>query len=128
MGHTIEALKSVITAERIHRDYRHHPEDRFVLTAGAVPGPFLIISRATSLRRCSQTVTPLRLRTMKIGASWTTSPLSLPLLTTSPMALVLPTSTGTSSEPRKSQLFLPMLPPKLPVSTSEFLFCVALLV
>ena len=85
-------------------------------------GPLLTTSRSTSLRRCSQTVTPLRLRAMQIRHSGTTSLLLLPLLTSSPMALVLPTSTGNSREPKKLQLFLPMLPPKPPVR-SKFLFC-----
>ena len=33
-------------------------------------GPLLTTSRSTSLRRCSQTVTPLRLRAMQIKAFW----------------------------------------------------------
>ena len=88
-------------------------------TPDAVAGPFLTTSRTTSLRRCSQTVTPLR---PKQRASGTTTLLSLPLLSSSPMALVLPTSTGTSWEPRKSLLFLPMLAPKPPVSSVFFFF------
>uniref|UniRef100_A0A7N2R161 Uncharacterized protein n=1 Tax=Quercus lobata TaxID=97700 RepID=A0A7N2R161_QUELO len=44
---------------------------------------------------------------------------SLPLLTTSPMALVLPTSTPPSLEPKKSQLFLPMLAPEPPKPTKD---------
>ena len=56
----------------------------------AVAGPFLTTSGAHSLRTFSQTVTHLRLMPMK-WASGTTSPLSLPLLITSLMALVPPT-------------------------------------
>ena len=53
----------------------------------AVAGPFMTTSRA-SLRTYSQSVT--RLRPMQWGSGITIL-LSLPLLTTSPMALVLPT-------------------------------------
>ena len=93
--------RPVLTATRTHHD--------------AVMGSLMTISRTTSLRTCSQTGTPLRPMQRAFG---TTTLLSLPLLTTSPMALVLPTSTPPSLEPKKSQLFLPMLAPEPPVSTS----------
>ena len=83
----------------------------------AVMGPSLTICRATSLRTCSQTGTPLRPMQRAFG---TTTLLSLPLQSTSPMALALPTWTRTSLEPKKSQLFLPMLAPKPPVSTTVY--------
>ena len=89
----------------------------------AVTVPFGTTWRPISLRTCSQSVTRLRLRPMQIRDFRTTSLLSLPLLTTNPMALVLPTWTGRSLGPRKLQLFSPMLPPKPPVSSSEFMFC-----
>ena len=59
----------------------------------AVMGPSLTTCRATSLRTCSQTGTPLR-PTQR--AFRTTTLLSLPLQSRSPMALVLPTWTRTS--------------------------------
>ena len=93
--------RPVLTATRTHHD--------------AVMGSLMTISRTTSLRTCSQTGTPLRPMQRAFG---TTTLLSLPLLTTSPTALVLPTSTPPSLEPKKSQLFLPMLAPEPPVSTS----------
>ena len=92
--------RPVLTATRTHHD--------------AVMGSLMTISRTTSLRTCSQTGTPLRPMQRAFG---TTTLLSLPLLTTSPTALVLPTSTP-PLEPKKSQLFLPMLAPETPVSTS----------
>jgi hypothetical protein len=54
----------------------------------AVAGPFMSTSKAPSLRTYSQSVTCLR--PMQWGSRITIL-LSLPLLTTSPMALVLPT-------------------------------------
>ncbi len=54
----------------------------------AVAGPFMTTSRAPSLRTYSQSVT--RLRPMQWGSGITIL-LLLPLLTTMPMALVLPT-------------------------------------
>ena len=92
---------AVMTATRLKHD--------------AVMGSLMTISKATSLRTCSQTGTPLRPMQRAFG---TTTLLSLPLHTTSPTALVLPTSTPPSLEPKKSQLFLPMLAPEPPVSTS----------
>ena len=82
-----------------------------------------IIGAGAHAATSSRTVTPLRLRPMQTRDFWTTSLLSPPLLSTSPMALVLPTSIGRSLGPRKLQLFSLMLPPKSPVSTSDFLSC-----
>ena len=58
-----------------------------------------IIGAGAHAATSSRTVTPLRLRPMQTRDFWTTSLLSPPLLSTSPMALVLPTSIGRSLGP-----------------------------
>ena len=77
----------------LHAQKRKIIPERHVLDATrsnhhAVMEPLMTTSKSTSLRTCSQTGTPLRPMQRAFG---TTTLLSLPLLTTSPMALVLPT-------------------------------------
>ena len=77
----------------LHAQNRKNIPERHVLDATrsnhhAVMEPLMTTSKSTSLRTCSQTGTPLRPMQRAFG---TTTLLSLPLLTTSPMALVLPT-------------------------------------
>ena len=110
LHHTKKVIRgTVLVAINLHQE-TGHPYTQQV----AVQGEFVSISRPTSLRTSSQSVT--RLSPMQ-WASGTTSLSSLPLLSTNLMALVLPTWTTSSLERLKSQLFLPMLAPKPHVSS-----------